>query len=435
MSLRCACPQLQHEFEHIIKSVCNRCVTSHLQSDHNGFTLAAENLLFQPDNASSKSVTRSIAGKNNSNNNNKQQQQTASSDLMFTSYNSMYRCDLYIRTHYWVLYDDTESNLSIDQLQAQQDTLNIIYNRSNFEELATMPDGFSAIGNPQIHFMPHVLVEQTDVTRLKTYVGQSFASIYDVLAFVESVVAADIHPIMPHVLNVYIVRLNQGLLGQAVIRGNTCCVQTTTVGGKSSPGASVLYGQGKSLVHEIAHCFGLLHVFVPDTATTCTNSRIIADIPRQTESNDTAIIVRGDDGVYRGQLSNRRRDCNTPNQDKVTSNPPYSCAHIVEGFQCDDGQFENFSNFLDYAVDEYMLNFTHDQVNIMISRLLFFNNNIAVYDADGRLIPNTSQNIDIKLYAGMTKRDFDTWLIAMGIILTVTIIAVLILYSLLRLPE
>ena len=89
-------------------------------------------------------------------------------------------------------------------------------------------------------------------------------------------------------LNIWIGNLTGGLLGY----GNFPPINTTsgtvvhyiTVGSLANPNSlGGAYGQGRTLSHEIGHCFGLYHIW-GDDAGACTGSDQIADTPNMADA-------------------------------------------------------------------------------------------------------------------------------------------------------
>lgn len=234
---------------------------------------------------------------------------------------------------YRILYHRSEENISIDLIKAQHDELNRCFNAKN-TDLALLPDtgNYAFIKNTLVNelgvgavFIPEDSDKITDntpsVTRNET--SKSEHSLASAMEFVPPIVGW---------LNVYISNLRSGLLGEAQLGSNVCIVTYGSVGSLNIPGDPVFtpFNFGRTMVHEIGHCFGELHPF----DSNCIFQ--IADLPKTKTPNThftLSPIVGG---------GNHERDLESLSVDASCSgNNP-------------SGFFEAGCVFMDYANDKGM---------------------------------------------------------------------------------
>jgi len=286
--------------------------------------------------------------------------------------------DLYLGVHYFVLYRSSQEDLSLNQIQAQHNQLNLSYNKMNFNVDQVPNSGryqFTA-ADAKIHFLPSVL-SSSEITRIP--ISNEISSLTQAKLF--------INPI-DGILNVIIAPLSGGLLGQAELDNNYCVVETKTIGSNEVPGTQSNYDLGYSLVHEVGHCLSLVHPFL--NGTDCVQP--YADIPSQKNPNYFAILNPP-------SLDNRNRDClyylqgntsvSVPNESF-----PLSCFNCPScSTQCASDSYEFFMNFMDYNVDQYMACFSQDEVDSMHDFLLSAQTAFLLLGPDSTMLPTlTNQN-------------------------------------------
>ena len=228
--------------------------------------------------------------------------------------------------------------------------LNETMSATNFSELNMIPRNFQqTVGNANITFIVSEIVKVENVT-------ESFSSLHGVVSEYRGQVKHGN-------INVFVCELQQPLLGEALLRGNVMCMDQTTVGSPLRPNSygNASVNRGKTLVHEMGHCLGLLHTF--KNGNLCIP--VFKDIPAQMEPNGSAYLAyQPTTNTYIPWLDNRRRDCEVPNLNKQSSEPPYSCLSKLkkheEGFVS-----EAFFNFMDYTTDFFLITFSNDQCESM----------------------------------------------------------------------
>lgn len=184
------------------------------------------------------------------------------------------------------------------------------------------------------------------------------------------------------VIYVYITTiLNSGsgtILGMAKdIIANAVMINPGTVGSATRLGSlGSLYGGGKTLVHELGHCFGLLHPFPTDGS--CTSAEALftqaanPQSPPQKNPNYYTNLVSG--------LDNRNRDylrfctgsdtcsASTTNGlnpgDSNVNSAAYSCASRSQ-LTNTSLPFETYMIFMDYGTDPVMLGFPTSSITTM----------------------------------------------------------------------
>jgi hypothetical protein len=179
---------------------------------------------------------------------------------------------------------------------------------------------------------------------------------------------------------VYITTLD-GPVGMAKdIVSNACMVDYRCVGSTTNPGEfGTQYGLGKVLIHELGHCFGLLHPFSDTNSCTdlVTQSANPQSPPQKNPNEFTSLTTLNTDGNC---LDNRGRDeqrfctgdptcqANTSNGlNPGDTNPniaAYSCASR-EMLTSATLPYETFMIFMDYGEDNLANGFPSDTVNTM----------------------------------------------------------------------
>jgi len=298
--------------------------------------------------------------------------------------------------------------MPMSQIQAQHDMLNLHYpayqgsggltNTTNYPYF-----NFDTImGNPQVIFEPYISSQLTQANGYSATANVLYMNVpasppvngYDSVPPIIAEYQSQGGVVEPGVIIVFITRLlNSGgmqVLGVTEsIPAAITSVDVSTVGSSSvlgSGGASS--GQGKTLIHELGHCFGLVHPF---SYATCSDPLTIAtqaanpQSPLQINPNfyTSFTDVNGGSGPTTGNgLDNRGRDywrycygnpnCNfassigtTPplNPGDAATVAPYSCLNTINGgstvstTQGLAAPWETFMIFMDYGEDTVMLGF------------------------------------------------------------------------------
>lgn len=304
---------------------------------------------------------------------------------------------LVLQIKYIVIPLTSEGNISNAQIEAQHQVINAnfqaIQNAGDIPQTAHYPYR-SIMADPFIAFEP---VDNVNVTarieRLNTPTSPPSGG-YSAISQLETEFKAQGGTIEDGVIYVYISTLavtgGGRLLGFAEgIISNACAVDYMTVGSAASPGPSSSYGQGKTLVHELGHCFGLYHPFAsldgsfgcdsPETAFVHSQNpqsplqirpNIAADVSL-VPTTDNAQDNRGRDEL---RFCTGSPDCSADTTNGLypgdtTAVAAYSCASRAELTQA-DLPYETFMIFMDYGDDENMLGFPSFTVNTMRSVIL-----------------------------------------------------------------
>lgn len=292
-------------------------------------------------------------------------------------------------------------NFSItdEQIQAQHDELNknyIAYQTSVDYPSNTIHYPYETdMTDPKIVFQPYSSSITKQIQRLKVPTASSYTDITQVINEYKS----QGYSLSSGVIHAFITTLgivdNNQLLGQAEgIISIACMVDYGTVGSPENSGPSSNDGQGKTLIHEIGHCFGLIHPFSESSCDSALTELVHSTNPigpKQILPNFTAdvtgILTNISGFGIDNALDNRGRDflrfctgcaesatcqCNSTNGlngDDTTSTPAYSCASRSELAQSST-VYETFMIFMDYADDSSKLGFPSHHTQTMRSVLL-----------------------------------------------------------------
>jgi hypothetical protein len=268
--------------------------------------------------------------------------------------------------------------MSIERIAAQHSTANACFNAKNTDLALLPPDGSvhynyrSVVGNPGVVMLPMDTQSLPGaVTRIAS--SRAFggtAPLADAVNFVKS----EGHVLEDGTLHIIVADLNDGILGQGAVMGNTCLIHRGAFGGFDMPAELPEYALGKTMVHELSHVFSLIHTF-HDTGTTCVQPH--PDIPNQRLPNYAASLADG------GKLDNRYRDCKIAAGDTSVElkgeTQPYGCGDISA---CATGQYELFMNYMDYVPDSEMVMFSVDQART-ISEYLQTQSVLKLMTSDG----------------------------------------------------
>ena len=159
----------------------------------------------------------------------------------------------------------------------------------------------------------------------------------------------------PEMANVYItVAPASGNLGQvASIPAAFCVVNYRTVGGPGLPGLLPGFDLGRTLTHELGHCFGLLH---PWEATLNCDVQYL-DLPRSHCANFQGVLAGGARWDHRWWQ----------NGDEPLVGPDALCqAEFGSQEACPNTtDYEFFMNFMEYCEDANLNMFTAGQAGVM----------------------------------------------------------------------
>lgn len=317
---------------------------------------------------------------------------------------------LVTRIRYVVIPLTTAGNISEAQIQAQHNVININFQNFTSTQVpqTTRYPYESIMSSPRIAFEPLNSSEVTEAngTILRMNTPSSPPTAYDNVTDLENEFVSQGGTVEAGYIYVYISTLTHEesglLLGVAKdIISNACAIHYGTVGSSSTPGTIANYGAGKTLVHELGHCFGLYHPFSLSTCESSLTAFIhsqnpqsplqinpneLTDLSAVTASNDNGLDNRGRDEL-RFCTGSETCEADTTNgllPGDTTVNAAYSCATRAE-LADSTTPFETFMIFMDYGDDDTMQGFPSFTVNTMRTVIV---NNTDLFDAAE--IPNTS---------------------------------------------
>lgn len=338
---------------------------------------------------------------------------------------------LHVGIQYFVLYSTPDENLSLELLQSQHQMLNACYNQLNSGLTKVPSTGHYAfadrIGNSAIVFLPtdHRQLSEAHIKRVAC--TGAFSGVDQVFSYLQSVGVA----VTPGYLNVALAPLD-GILGEGAIAGNVCVIHSPTVGGALIPGSDAPYDLGMTLVHEVGHNFGLMHVFNDGCA------QVHADIPRARNPNYTFNFQTG--------LCNRMRDCKIyVDGDHAYEYPPSSQAPTLP-YSCMDcpsctvdcqGLYEMGCNIMDYPVDSEMVMFSKEQAIAMRTVLLTGENSLILLTSDGGELQTVGTVLQPNASNGTAAKSGTLWTplvigVVSGVGAAVLLAALLVAWLLLR---
>lgn len=233
-----------------------------------------------------------------------------------------------------VVWNKAVQNISYAQIFSQMDALNADYQRMNADTIKTPLPFLSYAGRLPLYFK----LAQTDpdgnpssgIVRIQTH-HSSFENFSDDIKYTKRGGHDAWDP--SRYLNIWVSYLSSGLLGYSVF---------PDAGSPDSWGAAINYtafgtigtvaapfDKGRTLTHELGHCFSLLHVWGDDNGA-CSGTDQISDTPNQSDAS------------Y-GKLTFPRFDACSPSGNGIM-----------------------FMNFMDYTDDVCMNMFTKEQADRMI---------------------------------------------------------------------
>jgi hypothetical protein len=236
-----------------------------------------------------------------------------------------------------VLYQDEADNISDAQVHSQIDVLNEDFSGKN-HDLGNVPEAFKqSIGVPGLEFHLATVdpagAPTNGITR-----GHTSVSSFGVDDTMKSEASGGKSPWdTKRYLNIWVCRLNGGLLGYAQFPGGDpatdgVVINTTCFGRGGS--AQDPFHHGRTATHEIGHYLNLSHIWGDARVPTCSDSDHVDDTPNQWG----------------------------PNTGKVAFPSP-SCQNHPHG--------DMFMNFMDYVDDDTMVMFSKEQVLRMHAALEF----------------------------------------------------------------
>lgn len=290
-------------------------------------------------------------------------------------------------------------NISESQIQSNHSYLNDVFQDKH--DTSLLPNSVqyphsSAKGNPQIAFIPANASDLTEIAgyiiRLNNVGNRELTSV----AECKQEFTNQGHTIEAGVIYVYITNLvveGYTLLGVSEdIPGAAISILYSTVGSPSNKGSLTGYDEGKTLVHEMGHCFGLYHPHGIDGASTCSEPYVdyihakYPEGPKQllpTYYSDIYSLPNGKDNVNRDfhRLCNGDASYNNPGSTSLTN--LYSCVPDICSNQ--EQPYELFTNFMQYSEDNSLFMFTGTNVNDMRNTIA---NNPNLFDSTGSIETN-----------------------------------------------
>ena len=338
-----------------------------------------------------------------------------------------------LKIHYVVIPLDVNGSIPLAQIQAQHGVINTHYAAyqqvSGTNNTAHYPyfEAGTIMGHPYITFAPadasQVTAEYLNIPSPLPSNG-GFATVDEA----EAEYKAQGGTVVAGTLYVYITTIvdpavSGTILGMARdIIANALMIAPGTVGSSSKLGSlGAQYGAGKTLVHELGHCFGLLHPF-SDTGS-CSDSVTQAANPQSPPQKNpnfyTSLTPLNTTGNC---LDNRGRDekrfCTgdpTCQSNTVSGLNPgesdpnvaaYSCASRTELTQADLG-YETFMIFMDYGDDTVAVGFPTSAVSTMRSVIQNYPDLFEVTV----VTPSTTVTVVVPTATTADDSSFPTWAI------------------------
>lgn len=332
---------------------------------------------------------------------------------------------IWLNVVYVVIPLESAGNISTQRIQAQHDLLNLHFDQYQKSDLVPAQNArypYANIwGDPNVQFYP---ANAQQLTEANGYIIRlNRPSSFPAAGYSEpdqpmNEFLKQGYKCTPGTVYIFISTLESdstgSLLGMAQdIIANYLMIHFGTVGSDSTPGA--FYDQlsmrpfsyGKTMLHELGHCFGLWHPFSGTSCNDSTTTFIASQNPQspvQINPNFAGLekVSNITSGACGGlALDNRARDflrLSNPNCNPYTdpccglkfgdssSAPKYSCASSSELNQAST-PFETVMMFMDYAQDEDRIGFPSATVTTLRSVLL---NYPELFTVNAATFPSTA---------------------------------------------
>jgi hypothetical protein len=359
---------------------------------------------------------------------------------------------LVTRIKYVVIPLSAAGNISDAQIQAQHNVINLhfaAYQNSSLLTASSVHYPYrNSMGDPKILFNPVDSSQLTEaaglIVRMNIPSTLPSGDGYTDVTQVEAEYKAQGGTVEAGFIYVYITTLgstgDQTILGVAKdIIANACTIHYGTVGSEALPGPLTSYGEGKTLVHELGHCFGLFHPFSDSTCGSDLTAFIHSQTPQsppQINPNiytDLALLPTTDNG-----LDNRGRDyqrfctgstnCTADTTTGLKPGdtiavPAYSCATTTE-LATNTVAYEAFFSFMDYGSDVNMIGFLSYNTATMRTVLT---NYPDLFDVSEQVSPSTTPSFS-PTPATSSSSSLPGWAIALivigGVLLVIIIFVV-----------
>lgn len=248
-----------------------------------------------------------------------------------------------------VVCNNSEQNISDEQIKTQIDVLNKDFRKQNVD-INKVPDAFSNLAtDSRIEFQLACRDPDGNSTNGITRTNTSI----DGFIFdggpepIKSTIDGGINPWpADKYLNIWVCKLDDGLLGYATFPAADVSKNDGVVIGYSYFGtmetATYPYDKGRTTTHEVGHWLNLLHIWGDDRAR-CDGSDNVDDTPNQAGSNYGKPVF-----------------------------PHVSCSNEPDG--------DLFMNFMDYVDDDSMMMFTPGQAERAEATLYGFRSSILTSD-------------------------------------------------------
>ncbi len=227
-----------------------------------------------------------------------------------------------------VVWNAIEENIPDTQIQSQIDILNRDYRKKN-SDVSKVPEVWKdLVGDARIEFYLANIDPEGNQSNGITRTQSSVEAFNHLADDVKSVAKGGVDPWpSDRYLNIWVCRLNRGLLGYSQFPGGPPETDGVVIGYTyfgTNGTATHPFHLGRTATHEIGHWLNLNHIWGDDMGA-CSGSDNVSDTPNQGDSND--------------------------------GSPDFP--HIT----CDNGpNGDMFMNYMDYVNDDSMFMFTVEQV-------------------------------------------------------------------------